>query len=180
MIALVVAEKNADELAAVVKTAGMSPTLSDNLTDAAALAESRDFDCIILYSPYSEQAADFVDFVASTGFSAFIWLTQRPSEGVKRRLQEKGVFVLEPPIRQDMLSAILAASAAGAGRIRREKEKMASRLSELRMVSQAKAVLMSALNMSENEAHHYIEREAMNRRITKKEVSESILRTYQN
>ena len=79
-----------------------------------------------------------------------------------------------------MLSAILAASAAGAGRIRREKEKMASRLSELRMVSQAKAVLMSALNMSENEAHHYIEREAMNRRITKKEVSESILRTYQN
>lgn len=180
MIALVVAAKYSDRLTAAVKAAGMLPTPTDSISIAASLAAERDYDCIVLYSDYSEKTADFVDFVASTNFSAFVWLTKNVSEDVRRCLQEKGVFILEPPIRSDMLTAIIAASAAGAGRIRREKERMASRLSEMRMVSQAKLVLMSALNMSENEAHHYIEREAMNRRISKTEVSESILRTYQN
>ena len=36
------------------------------------------------------------------------------------------------------------------------------------------------LNMSEAEAHRYIEKQAMDMRMTKKQVAESILKTYEN
>jgi len=49
---------------------------------------------------------------------------------------------------------------------------------EIRLVNKAKWFLITELSMSEPDAHHYIEKQAMNRCITKRVIAEEIIKTY--
>ena len=49
---------------------------------------------------------------------------------------------------------------------------------EIRLVNKAKWLLISELSMSEPDAHHYIEKQAMNRCIAKRTIAEEIIKTY--
>ena len=50
---------------------------------------------------------------------------------------------------------------------------------ELSLINRAKLALMLYLNMSEPMAHRYIEKRAMDMRLTKKEIAKNILKTYE-
>lgn len=51
-------------------------------------------------------------------------------------------------------------------------------MAEIRIVNRAKWLLISELKMDEQGAHHYIEKQAMDRCISKRIVSEEIIKTY--
>ena len=61
----------------------------------------------------------------------------------------------------------------------KEKEKLKSRISEIKLVDRAKCTLIEYLRMSEEQAHHYIEKQAMDFRLTKVEVAKNILKIYE-
>ena len=46
------------------------------------------------------------------------------------------------------------------------------------MVNRAKWLLISELKMDEPQAHHYIEKQAMDRCVPKKQIAEEIIKTY--
>ena len=46
------------------------------------------------------------------------------------------------------------------------------------MVNRAKWLLIENLNMTEKDAHHYIEKQSMDTRFTRREIAENIVRTY--
>ena len=50
---------------------------------------------------------------------------------------------------------------------------------EQRLIIRAKRMLMLYLNMSEPMAHRYIEKRAMDMRVTKNEIARNILKTYE-
>ena len=52
------------------------------------------------------------------------------------------------------------------------------RMEEIQLVNRAKWLLVSKLSMSEPDAHHYIERQAMNRCLPKRKVAEEIITLY--
>ena len=52
------------------------------------------------------------------------------------------------------------------------------KMEEIRLVNRAKWLLIGELNMTEQEAHRYIEKQAMDRCVTKRAVAEQILSTY--
>lgn len=54
------------------------------------------------------------------------------------------------------------------------------KLDEIRVIDRAKLVLISRLSMTEDDAHRYIEKTAMDSCRKRKEVAESIIRTYEN
>ncbi|MFQ8766588.1 MAG: ANTAR domain-containing protein [Oscillospiraceae bacterium] len=51
-------------------------------------------------------------------------------------------------------------------------------MAEIRLVNRAKWVLIEQLKMTENEAHKFIERQAMDRCVTRRTIAENILATY--
>ena len=66
-------------------------------------------------------------------------------------------------------------------RIRRMEQKTATieeKMEEIRIVNHAKWMLIEQLKMSESEAHRYIEKQAMDRCVTRRAVAEDILQTY--
>ena len=52
------------------------------------------------------------------------------------------------------------------------------KMREIKIVNRAKWTLINSLNMSEDDAHRYIEKQAMDRCVSKREIAEEILRTY--
>ena len=66
-------------------------------------------------------------------------------------------------------------------RMRQMEAKQATveeRIEEIRLVNRAKWLLIECLGMTEPEAHRYIEKQSMDQRISKREVAESVIRTY--
>ena len=52
------------------------------------------------------------------------------------------------------------------------------KMEEIRIINRAKWLLIEQLKMTENEAHRYIEKQAMDRCVTRRTVAENILSTY--
>lgn len=64
--------------------------------------------------------------------------------------------------------------------VRKENIKLQKKIEDIRTINRAKYVLMEYLSMSEPQSHRYLERQAMDQRITKVEVAKRILSTYEN
>ena len=52
-------------------------------------------------------------------------------------------------------------------------------LVEIRSVNHAKWLLIERTNMSESDAHRYIEKQAMDSCVKKSEIAENIIKTYE-
>ena len=61
-----------------------------------------------------------------------------------------------------------------------ENVRLQSKIEEIRLVDRAKCALIQYLNMTESDAHRFIEKQAMNRRQPKREVALEILKTYES
>lgn len=102
-------------------------------------------------------------------------------EEVNARVSPYGVLTLGRPFSRGMFSqavGLLLASQAKADRYRAENEKLRQKLEELRVVSRAKCLLVEYLQLDEESAHKYMERQAMEERKTRRAVAEEILREY--
>ena len=49
---------------------------------------------------------------------------------------------------------------------------------DIRLIDRAKWILITRMGMSENEAHRYIEKQAMDLRVTRRAIAEGLLKTY--
>ena len=52
------------------------------------------------------------------------------------------------------------------------------KMKEIRLINRAKWILIEQLKMTESDAHRYIEKQAMDRCVTRTEIAETIIRTY--
>ena len=51
-------------------------------------------------------------------------------------------------------------------------------MEEIRIIKRAKWLLISEKNMDDQKAHRYIEKQAMDRCLSKREIAEEIIRAY--
>jgi response regulator NasT len=103
---------------------------------------------------------------------------QEAYEQVSYQCRNQQVFVIAMPFKRQ----VLAEAASFMLRIRtvmddkdKELARLRKNLSEIRVITRAKLYLIQTRGMTEEEAHYYLEKEAMDRSLTKKEVAEEIL-----
>lgn len=63
--------------------------------------------------------------------------------------------------------------------LKQENSHLLMKIDEMRLINRAKCTLMQYLNLTEPEAHRYIEKQAMDTRTTRKEVAQHILSIYE-
>ena len=170
--------------------------ISEILSDAAVISvivgsrarlrmKEIDPDLVIINTPMAdEQGIEFAVHAADSGMHAVILITNPETYGrVGSHLEEHGIIAMKRPIEKKVFSCALKDAVILNNRIRalkRENEKLQESIEESKLVSRAKGMLMSHLNMTEAQAHRYIEKQAMDLRISKKTVSQNILKTYYN
>jgi len=63
--------------------------------------------------------------------------------------------------------------------VQKENRVLKQKIEDIRIIDRAKCVLISHLNLSEEQAHRAIEKQAMDMRTSKRTIAEDILKTYE-
>jgi response regulator NasT len=103
-------------------------------------------------------------------------------EEMSAHVEDAGVITLSKPLHKELFwNALKLARAAyiKMQNLQSENTKLVRRIEDIRIVDRAKCMLISYLNMTEAQAHKYIEKQAMDTRMTKRAVAEDILKTYE-
>lgn len=143
------------------------------------------YDIVLINAPLSDEYGD--DFAVSAtmnSLSAVILLVKEDAfYDISEKVEDYGVLVLGKPLSRQMLYQALKFIDVSMRRLtglQKENMKLQNKIEEIRLVDRAKCVLIQYLNMTEPKAHRYIEKQAMDMRMTKKAVAQGILKTYES
>ena len=113
------------------------------------------------------------------GISPVLMLTAFSQRDLVERARDAGAmaYVVKPFTIEDLVPAIEIAISRHVQMksLSEEVADLHERLETRKMIDRAKGILMKALNLSEPEAFSWIQRTAMDRRITMKEVAEAVI-----
>lgn len=141
------------------------------------------FDLLIINTPLPD---DFgtrlaLDVCNSSGTGVLLLVRAEHFPDISARVSPYGILVLSKPTNAAILTQSLMLCCATRDRLRRMEEKTASmeeKMEEIRLVNRAKWLLIDELKMTEKEAHRFIEKQAMDRCISRRAVAENIVSTY--
>lgn len=145
----------------------------------------RVFDLIVVNAPLCDETGEkFACDVAAEPLSSVILIVRSDIyEEMSARVEEFGVFTVARPLNRQLFWSVLklaGAARAKAGRLHHETEQLKIKLEDVKTIDRAKCALMEYLHMSEQSAHKFIEKQAMDMRMSRREVAEGILKTYLN
>lgn len=169
-------------------TANILPQITNISNGSKArrlLIENHSFDLIIINTPLKDEFGhDLALYAAEVTSSGIILIVKSElSDEVSSKVEDYGIFVLSKPIsRQLFYQAVKMASTFRKRLLGLKKEnfKLQQKIEEIRLIDRAKCILIQYLNMTESQAHYYIEKQAMDMRCNKREIAERILQTYEN
>lgn len=185
--ALVVSKnkRNADAIEVLLKQKGYTDVIKAvSAAKAKSCVAIENFDLIFIYPPLEDELGlNFSVYLAErTHSGVFIALSEKTVVQMQEKLSSYGVIVLQKPIRAEIVHQSISVWNTLSVRINaleRESYELKSRLEEIKLIDRAKCVLMQCLDMSEPQAHKYLEKQAMDLRISKKRVAEQVLNTYE-
>ena len=142
------------------------------------------FDIVLINAPLPD---DFgmrlaIDICTGSGAGVLLMVRSDQFDDIYARVVGYGVLTLSRPTSVQMVAQNLRILCATRERMRRMEEKQTAveeKIEEIRLVNRAKWLLIECLGMTEPEAHRCIEKQSMDRRISKREAAETVIRTYQ-
>lgn len=154
-----------------------------SVNSAKRVLADRAYDFIVINSPLPDDAG--VRFAMElSGLKTSVALLMVRSElyaATYSRVAEYGVYVLPKPASKLFVSQAIDWMIATRERLKKFEKKTVSteeKMQEIRIVNRAKWLLIENLKMTEADSHRYIEKQAMDRCIPKREVAEEIIKTY--
>lgn len=155
----------------------------------SSVAEARrwladtEFDIVLINTPLPD---DFgmhlaIDICTGSGAGVLLLVKNDHYNEIYSKVVRYGVITLSKPTNRQMVAQNLRILCATRERIRQMQAKQATveeKIKEIRLVNRAKWLLIECLNMTEAEAHRYIEKQAMDLRISRREAAENIIKTY--
>ena len=157
----------------------------ESAAEARRMLLERDFDLVIVSSPLRDESGeDLCRHIVSKGASQAILVVKSESfEAVSAVCEADGVLTVSKPLNNAVFWSALTLAKSAWNRILRVQEENArlkQKIEDIRIVDRAKHVLTARLNLNEQEAHRFIEKQAMNLRSSRRSIAEDILKTYGN
>ncbi len=150
--------------------------------EARRLLLAQDFDTVIINAPLlDENGPDLAVLAVRQSQASVLLLLKAEALGLQPQLETEGVLVLPKPLNRAALEQTLTLLRVVNFRQRQlvvENRRLRQKLENERLIGRAKCLLAANCQLSEPEAHAWLEKEAMNRRETKREVAEAVIRKY--
>ena len=143
----------------------------------------RSYDFIIVNAPLTDEFGSrlSMDASASAGTIAVLFAMSDVYDEIVHKTASHGVFIIKKPASRSIVTQSLALLISARERLRSVEKKAGkaeSKIEEIRVVNKAKWFLIDNEDMSENDAHKYIEKAAMDAGITKKQAAQIIIEKY--
>ena len=155
-----------------------------SINHARRKTAERSYDLVIINAPLPD---DFgrkfaIDVCAGKHSVAALLVKSDIYDETYSKVLEHGVLTIPKPTSTSMINQALDWMCAISQRLRKLEKKtltLEEKMSEIRIVNRAKWALIESCKMTEADAHRYIEKQAMDRCVTRREIAEGILQTYQ-
>ena len=119
----------------------------------------------------------------STASGVLLLVKSELADPLSEKVESCGVFVVPKPVSRQLFFQAVRLAAASRSRIlglQNRNLQLQEKIEEIRLVDRAKCALIQYLDMTEPQAHRYLEKQAMDMRCTRREIAEAVLRTYES
>lgn len=143
----------------------------------------KNYDVVLINSPLPDDIGTrfAIDLCTSKGTVVLFLAKSDVHDAIHDKVAEYGVFTMPKPISKQILMQALSWMSSARERLRQSEKKSSTieeKMLEIRLINRAKWLLISELQMTEPEAHRYIEKRAMDECINKRTVAEDIIKMY--
>lgn len=158
----------------------------DIVTNVAAAKRAlleKKYDFVLINTPLSDDFGMRLAIDISSNERTVVLLIVKADiySDIHSKVVDYGVMTLAKPASAQSVLQALQWMAAMRERLRRLEKKALSveeKMEEIRIINRAKWILIENLNMTETDAHRYIEKQAMDRCVTRKSIAQGIINTY--
>lgn len=158
-------------------------TISTNALKARRLFLETAYDLIIINYPLLDEAGYELafDMNSKSDASLLVMVHARELEMIQARMDKAGIMTLAKPLNRMVLYQILKFALLAHRKfekIRQDNSKLNKRIDEIKTINQAKCLMMEYENLSEQDAHHMLEKMAMNTQQTRLYVAKMMIKKY--
>lgn len=156
-----------------------------SVSEAKRMQLENQFDIVIINTPLTDDfGIEFAEQLCEdSSVGVLLFVKNELFEQVSCKVEDYGVLTFaRPGTRQSITQAVrlLAATHNRLAAFEKKAVKLEAKMKEIRLINRAKWLLIDRFNMSEAEAHKYIEKTAMDNCVTRGEIAENIIRTYES
>ena len=179
------AAKNQPELLRFLASCGCpAASVAASAGEARRLLDQREYPLLVIAAPLPDEFGRELALYAvnATGSGVLLITASLHAAEIAAHLEPAGVAVVPSPAsRQTVTQALhlLRASRQRMLSLREENRRLARRLSEMKLITRAKCALIQYSGFTEEEAHHTLERRAMDRRIPFAQAAQEVLAAYE-
>ena len=158
-----------------------------DIVDFAGLARRRllekEFDILIVNTPLKDEKGVglCIDVSEETNISTMLLIDAEHFDEISAVAEPHGVLTLSKPTSRAAVSQSLKLLCATRNRLRKMEKQTASfeeKIQEIKLVNRAKILLMEKEGISEENAHRFIEKTAMDTRSSRSLIAQEIISRY--
>lgn len=157
-----------------------------SIQEAKRIIIEFDVELMIIDAPIqSEDAIEFALELARSKlfqYSIIILVNAELYEKNLYQAERLGIVTFKKPMDSRLLlqtMRLLLSMRLKIKKLESKADKLKQKLEEDRLINRAKIVLVANLSMSEAEAHHYIEKQAMDRCVKKTKIASELIEAYE-
>ncbi len=169
----------------VIKTFLIAPifnlTVTGDFYDASRISEVRKFDFIIADSNDGSET-EFATNVSGSDATVLLLVPNEHFEEISYRVESYGVMTIIKPFEPFYFYNMMKVAIAMHYKIQalsQQTVKLKTKMEEIRIVNRAKFLLIEKRGMTEQQAHHYLEKEAMDKGLKRITVAQQIVSDYE-
>lgn len=157
--------------------------VSTSVSSARRLIDQRDFDIVIINTPLKDEVGiNFaIELTDNSSCGVLLMVNSELFDEVNYKVQDLGVFTVSKPVNATIMSQTLKMLCSMRERLLRMEQKQKSfeeKMEEIKLVNRAKLLLVENLHLTEEQAHKFIEKNAMNERKSKVFIAGKIIEEY--
>ena len=158
----------------------MSFESTDNAAGARRSILERYYTLVVINGPLADESGVELAIYAANQCSASILLIVPTNDytATLERVTDYGILVLEKPFPVYRISHAMRFLSAHQSRLKKLEQKVEAlkdKVQEIRVVDKAKFLLVEREHMTEDEAHRYIGKQAMNHGVSRLRIAQQIL-----
>lgn len=178
-----VSEKFNSEISSLLQQESYSIDYAASAGEARRDMLEKTYDFVIVNAPLRDEFGSrlCMDASSSPGTVAAMFAATDVFDEIVHKVTPHGVFVVRKPVSKSVIVQSFSLLTSARERLRTVEQKVGkaeSKLDEIRVVNRAKWCLIDNEDMSENDAHKYIEKAAMDAGISKKQAAQIIIERY--
>jgi response regulator NasT len=178
--------KGCESLSALIKeyegTVDIAASTQSN--EARRMIMDQEFDLVVINAPLSDGSGeDLASMVTGQTLAGVIMVVRNEYlETTESIMGSNGVLVVGKPVIKQLFFQTLGLARSMRSRLamlQHENNKLQKKIEEIKCIDRAKWMLIQNLGMDEQQAHRYIEKQAMDLRKSRYDIASAILKTYQ-